>query len=1181
MPSTTRPPALPRTGLAHDQSTPPATRLAVDDPSANRGPAHAVRPGGARDTGSAVSSTVSGGSEPGPHARSVPSSRGEHSGNALVAVGPGLPRSSLLAGMDARVINPLPVQPVKIHCPLPRRDILSRERLNGWLDRAATGRVVLIVAEAGFGKTTLLADWAHHTGRQTAWYRLEPDDRDWLTFLRHLVASGRELDPNFGADTLALLLAIGPGGPTRQELVTSLAREMAEFGSRCELGLTLIFDDYHVVDGCPETDPIVRALLDRTGPGFSVVLSSRSAPRLPMGRFRARGGVDSLDGEDLCFDVDETGRLFRDAYRLPLQADVVADLCDRTEGWAALLTLVRTSLDENASPDPRVLIAQISASSGDLYEFLAEEVLAGLPPELQRFLMRVSVLTAVDVETAMLVDDRPAEEVAATIRHCENLGLLTRPDRESPHRFHPLVREFLVTRLQAEVGIPALQSLHRSIGKQLAMTNWQASAWHFVQGGDKDAAAATVDGAAETIIASGAFQQVVPFLDSTAGDPERPAALVLRSRAELERGNRSKAASLARRATAAAEAGPSEGIALLNLASILSVGGFDDEAVGAAKRALEHPLSPQQRYVAQATVTVGEASREGDLEAISDGLMDLARQQDSQGLLRYAGVSRLNLAATLLWLGEAAHALREAERAEVALGGRNNKSVERAAATATRAIALAQLGRLAEAVDVLADSSSLSPLAREEMSLESARLHSDFGAIESAETALGQVEADRLSGGYRGVWSLVRGVMAMRRHDVSTAAEMCDRLAAQQSPDAAGKLRAQLLRTRVAMAQHREDSVEQAQELERIAAAQNCRPGRYLGAILRRIAEGQGVGDEIERVGTSDAFCFSLIAEELASGLEQLSPSARNRVLAEARLRPERWRTAFLAEVIAGTPSASKCADALAEIGSEHDASILRYLSRSKKNLRPPALAITKRLAPQIFIADLGPVDVVIRDRSVRRGMRRKVLALLCYLSSRPEMAATKDEALEALWPDLNPYTGANSLHQTIYSLRRVFEPEYREGLNAGYIEFDGDVVGLDPRLVDSSSRRCWRSLGMLGKGSIGEFDSLLSLYTGRYALDFAYEDWASTYRENLHAAVLAAGEAAITTARRDQNYELIIAIGHALLTIDPQADAIELELLRAYKASGRHAAAAEQYAHYAAYLRVEMAVDVPSLEDL
>ena len=363
-------------------------------------------------------------------------------------------------------MNPLPVQPAKIHRPPRRDDTLSRERLNTWLDKAAAARLGLIVAEAGFGKTTLLADWAGLTRRHTAWYRLEPDDRDWLTFIRHLVAGGRELDPDFAPDTFRMLLSLGPGGPTPKDLAVSIARETAEFGIASSRGLTLILDDYHVVDGCAETEPIVRALLDRTAPGFSVIIATRSKPTLPMGRIRARGGVMTIAGADLCFDVDETTRLFRDAYHHPLEEEVVSDLHDRTDGWAALLTLVRTSLEEQ--DDPRTLVEHLDASRGDLHDFLAEEVLANLPAELQHFLTRVAILTAVDVEMAMLVDERSADAVAASIRESDRLGLLSRPDRESPHRFHPLVRDFLVARLTAEIGEAAVRELHRHVAERVA-----------------------------------------------------------------------------------------------------------------------------------------------------------------------------------------------------------------------------------------------------------------------------------------------------------------------------------------------------------------------------------------------------------------------------------------------------------------------------------------------------------------------------------------------------------------------------------------------------------------------------------------------------------------------------------------------------------------------------------------
>ena len=211
-------------------------------------------------------------------------------------------------------------------------------------------------------------------------------------------------------------------------------------------------------------------------------------------------------------------------------------------------------------------------------------------------------------------------------------------------------------------------------------------------------------------------------------------------------------------------------------------------------------------------------------------------------------------------------------------------------------------------------------------------------------------------------------------------------------------------------------------------------------------------------------------------------------------------------------------------MGSDEDAALLRTAAATRKSLRPSALAITQRLAQPVFVSDLGVIEVRIGSAVVPRGVRRKVLALLCYLSSRPGMAVNRDEALEAIWPDLNPEAGGNSLHQAIYYLRRVVEPEFREGMSAGYVQVDGDVVSLHPTLVDTASRECWRLLRQDRGGDERALDRLLGLYRGRYALDFVYEDWAATYRENLHAAVLAHVEVAQSRARIAEEYDRAIS---------------------------------------------------------
>jgi DNA-binding SARP family transcriptional activator len=226
-------------------------------------------------------------------------------------------------------------------------------------------------------------------------------------------------------------------------------------------------------------------------------------------------------------------------------------------------------------------------------------------------------------------------------------------------------------------------------------------------------------------------------------------------------------------------------------------------------------------------------------------------------------------------------------------------------------------------------------------------------------------------------------------------------------------------------------------------------------------------------------------------------------------------------------------------------------------------------------------VHLSIGGVPLKKRIRRKVLGLLCFVACRPGFAATRDEALEALWSDLSPDTAVNSLHQTIYFLRRLFEPDYSEGMSAGYVQFDGEVLSLDTGLVETSSRRCWALLTDWSAGNSTAIDRLLDAYTGKFALDFAYEDWATAYRDNLHAAVLAAAETEIEDRVDHGRVEEAIALAQRVLAIDPMADSIELRLLRAYKRGGRLAAAAEQYAHYATIVRDELGAEPPPYSDI
>jgi two-component SAPR family response regulator len=234
-----------------------------------------------------------------------------------------------------------------------------------------------------------------------------------------------------------------------------------------------------------------------------------------------------------------------------------------------------------------------------------------------------------------------------------------------------------------------------------------------------------------------------------------------------------------------------------------------------------------------------------------------------------------------------------------------------------------------------------------------------------------------------------------------------------------------------------------------------------------------------------------------------------------------------------------------------------------------------------VSVEDLGKVTLRIGQQTVPgTDIRRKVLALLCYLVSRPDFAATRDAVVDALWPDLDPDAAVNSLNQTVYFLRRVFDPSFTEDLSPSYLHHDSDLVWLDRDLVSARSAICLDRMKSLSRNQTPhQAREISSIYQGKFALDFAYEEWAVGYREHLHVAYLHSIEEAVHSDMESGEYARAIELARLALQVDPEAEQLEVSLLRLYRMSGAHAAAAEQYAHYASVLRGEYGIEPPPLD--
>ncbi len=535
-------------------------------------------------------------------------------------MGPRRPASvgAALSGTADDALSHYPIQASKVQRPPLREDTLARDRLLGWLSAKIHDRVILLLADAGYGKTTLLADFSQRTRLRTLWYRLDEDDRDWIAFLNYLVAAGREHDPGFAPTTASMLEDMSVGGPTRDAVIDVFLRELP---SITEGGAVLILDDFHLVDESPDVRLIARELVARAPERLTIVFASRRLPSIPLARLRAAGEVAELGTDDLRFDVDETRRLFSETYGRTLEPDVLADVAARTEGWAASLQLVQAALRDRSPAEIRRFVRGLSGADQELYDYLAEEVVGDLPEDLQQFLMRTSILQGVTPEFAAIVAGIETAEVARLTGAAERLTLLSRPSRTSrgPQRYHPLVREFLEARLRLTAGLPAVAALHRTIAETAARTDWRSAAHHYREAGDLEAVATVVAAAIPEIMGSGQYAVAIGFVEQVPMELRSAGLNLVRSRVAMQRGDTESAIELSSAVLRAADPGSQESDhALLNLATMFMHAGETAGAMLHLDQLQATSRNEHLRLIADGMRLMIAASGSGNLGQLDD-----------------------------------------------------------------------------------------------------------------------------------------------------------------------------------------------------------------------------------------------------------------------------------------------------------------------------------------------------------------------------------------------------------------------------------------------------------------------------------------------------------------------------------------------------------------------------------
>ena len=380
----------------------------------------------------------------------------------------------------------------KLHVPRPRVDAIRRERLTDRLANAGDTSVTLVSAPAGFGKTTLLAEWlgTPHADEAsaTAWLALDHSDSDPAVFWTYVIASIQRAAPHVGGAASAALHTAQP----LMSVVAALVNDLLESAGR----IVVVLDDYHVIQST-EVHESVAYLIDHAPPSLHLVIASRSDPPFPLARLRARMQLVEIRAGDLRFTHGESAAYLNGTMGLQLAERDVDLLGARTEGWIAALQLAALSLQGRADVDR--FIANFTGDDRFVVDYLVEEVLDRQPDDVRRFLLQTAVLDRLTGGLCDAVTRTTGGRSTLEQLDRSNLFLVPLDDRRYWYRYHHLFADVLRARLIDE-DPAVVDELHRRASRWYADNDEPVAAVeHAMAGRDFDDAARLIELAAPAL----------------------------------------------------------------------------------------------------------------------------------------------------------------------------------------------------------------------------------------------------------------------------------------------------------------------------------------------------------------------------------------------------------------------------------------------------------------------------------------------------------------------------------------------------------------------------------------------------------------------------------------------------------------------------------------------------------
>ncbi|MCX7792761.1 MAG: transcriptional regulator [Chloroflexaceae bacterium] len=998
--------------------------------------------------------------------------------------------------------------PLKLAPPVPRSETLLRPDLQALLAEVRLRPVTLVVAPAGYGKTTLLTQWAdelQRTGAHVLWLGLDAEDQAPSLLLAYLVRAFQRHLPEVGEESWRV---IHSAADLERDWPVVAGALLSELQTALTTPTFLIIDDVHLISDGPITTALIGYLLRAAPPTLHVILASRRMIDIsPLPRMRAEGALVEVEQGDLSLNRDEAAELLaRAGVRLP--AEELDLLLQRTEGWVLSVQLAARALARLAPEQRRTYLETLDSSERSLFDYLASEVLANLPPDLLEFLAQAALTDQFDAPLIAEVLARPDAE--ALINRCVQLGLPislvdSGESAAQSYRFHPLWSRLLRERALHTLGAGALVDLHTRYGAAFERRGrLEVAMAHYSAAGDDEAMAGALRRRAWPLIESPQRDSIRAWLESlpaerrerdaellhmwgwsiAASQPDQALQTISRA-AELysREGNYQRElralsdvaalifwegrpadfANVCVRAVHAANRVRdtwARGAALASTAALLYSRGRYAAALRVAAHATRHPRSVFWQWLLAMIVSsihTQQGYPEAALTAIGQALeMPQVERDDRlhQNLL-------LLKALALYQQGQVNEAVFVALDAYRRLSVYEQQSVIGVSA-AFLALLLAEQGETEEAITYLSRARSIANASGSAALLTRTQVIEAYLARRSGQDAIATAAALDLVRHSRAVGGDPAAATATQRgqapgdlappaqstHDLWLQLYLLVVLGEGGETERAANLAAELASEMLA----RGDGLFLA-SVQIYRAALEQRLGKP-DASLEALQVGWNLCER-HRFGFLPGLPQAVVEHAVASAIEHgLAPVAVGEVL---RRQIPRSAPALLLQMLANptTPAIrARIAVLLGDLGAAQAYSTLRTMLKDRHpDVRSAAESAMERLVYRpgyrLNVRTLGAFgvwrgDVEIRDRDWRSIKARQLLQLL--LVERGRMLP-RDRIMDMLWPGLDTEAAANNLRVTLSRLTKAIEPNRPEGAPMYYILQQGDTYGFN---VDS-----------------------------------------------------------------------------------------------------------------------------------